>query len=320
MNDDFVICVRDVKSGAFIPEPGSTKFLVVPPDKLPSPTQKMKQGDWVEAVIEEATVVPATDATPATGDLLVFIHGYNNGQDAIMERHRLLRADLERIGFKGAVASYDWPSAESALNYLEDRSDAKQTALRLVDDCIALFASIQRPDCRINVHLLAHSTGAYVIREAFDDADDRPAVAQRNWMVSQIALIGGDISSGSMSEGNATTESLMRHCVRLTNYSNPYDSVLKLSNVKRLGAAPRVGRVGLPDDAPQKCVDVDCGPYFHALKEGRAKFVGTFCHSWHIGDPVFAQDLLDTMRGDLDRNVIPTRATEAGKLTLTKPS
>jgi len=25
MNDDFVICVRDVKSGAFISEPGSTK-------------------------------------------------------------------------------------------------------------------------------------------------------------------------------------------------------------------------------------------------------------------------------------------------------
>jgi len=143
-----------------------------------------------------------------------------------------------------------------------------------VDDCIALFSSIQRPDCRINVHLLAHSTGAYVVREAFDDADDRPAVAQRNWMVSQIALIGGDVSSQSMSEGNATTESLMRHCVRLTNYSNPYDSVLKLSNVKRLGAAPRVGRVGLPEAAGE-VRGRRVRRVFPDPQGGRAKFVGT---------------------------------------------
>jgi len=55
----------------------------------------------VEAVIEEATVVPATDAAPASGDLLVFVHGYNNGQDAVMERHRLLRADRRGSASKG---------------------------------------------------------------------------------------------------------------------------------------------------------------------------------------------------------------------------
>lgn len=38
-----------------------------------------------------------------------------------------------------------------------------------------------------------------------------------------------------MSPGDSSTESLIRHCVRITNYSNLYDSVLKLSNAKRLG-------------------------------------------------------------------------------------
>jgi pimeloyl-ACP methyl ester carboxylesterase len=319
MDGDFVICARSVRGGRFTSEPGSTQFLRVPPKDLPSPDQKVKPGDWIKAVIDEATLTPAADGDPARGDLLVFIHGYNNTQDVVMERHRMLREGLERLGFQGAVATFDWPSADSALNYLEDRSDAKATALRLVDDCIARFAAAQQPDCRINVHLLAHSTGAYVVREAFDDADDRPGIAARNWMVSQIAFIGGDVSSGSMSEGNAATESLMRHCIRLTNYSNPFDSVLKLSNVKRLGAAPRVGRVGLPGDAPPQCVDVDCGPYFSTLDEKKADFVGTFCHSWHIGDPLFTQDLLSTLQGDLDRNVIPTRKREDGKLTLSKP-
>ena len=39
----------------------------------------------------------------------------------------------------------------------------------------------------------------------------------------------------------------------------------KLSNVKRVGVAPRAGRVsrvGLPDNAPAKAVGVDCGAHF----------------------------------------------------------
>ena len=143
------------------------------------------------------------------------------------------------------------------LNYLEDRHDAKQTALQLVTDGITLFAEEQGTDCTINVHLLGHSTGAYVIREAFDDADDA-SLANNSWLVSQIALIGGDVSSASLSDTTASAESLYRHCTRLTNYSNRHDAVLKLSNAKRVGMAPRVGRVGLPTDAPSKAVDIDC--------------------------------------------------------------
>src|SRR5262249_8329749 len=70
-------------------------------------------------------------------------------------------------------------------------------------------------------------------------ADDRPGVAQNNWTVSQLAFISGDVSSASMSADNPTTESLFRHCVRMTNYTNHFDSVLKISNAKRVGLAPR---------------------------------------------------------------------------------
>ncbi len=45
----------------------------------------------------------------------------------------------------------------------------------------------------INVLLLAHSTGAYVVREAFDDADDRRRIAAINGTVSQLVLIAGDV-------------------------------------------------------------------------------------------------------------------------------
>ena len=318
---DYVITVRNVEGKNFGTEPGSANFLKVPINLLPKPTHAIAADDWIREVLREA--VHSTDSATGKnrGDILVFIHGYNNGQDIIMKRHRQLSSDLNDQGYKGTVVSFDWPSAEMALNYWEDRSDAKQTAISLVTDCIVRFARLQNNDCLVNVHLLAHSTGAYVVREAFDDADDRNAIANSNWMVSQIMLIGGDISSDCMSDDDPGSDSLYRHCVRLTNYWNSYDSVLKLSNAKRMGMAPRVGRVGLPDNSPKMAVDVDCSAYFDTLDEDKYpyEFYGTFCHSWHIGNPVFTKDVIATIQGDMDRNKLPTRRTnENGELVLSE--
>lgn len=317
---DLVISVRRVvrRKGVeqFEPEPGEARFLKVPANQLPKPSHKMPRGQWVDRVMAEAHSGVNDHTGKECGDIVVFIHGYNNDNKAIMWRHRRLQQDLREQGFVGAVVSFDWPSDDRGINYLEDRSDAKKTALHLVNDCIRLFAATQFRGCEINVHLVAHSTGAYVIREAFDDADDRANIASVNWTVSQICLLGADVSSKSMHSGDSKSSSIYRHCVRLTNYQNPYDSVLKLSNIKRVGVAPRVGRVGMPDDIPHNAVNVNCGDYFSTKKEAQSDFIGSFDHSWHIGDPRFAEDLYHTIQGDIDRQFIPTRSVEGGVLKL----
>lgn len=317
---EFVISVRNTKKGEFGTEPGPTKFLVVPANQKDTKLeQQMARGKWVDAVLQEAKTGESTVTGKPLGDILVFIHGYNNAPPSVLKRHRLLKKDMKAQGYKGTVVSFDWPSASMAINYLEDRSDAKKTAIKLVDDCIALFSAVQSRGCEINVHLLAHSTGAFVIREAFDDADDRIKISSSNWSVSQIAFIGADVSSKSMSTSDSKSDSVYRHCVRLTNYSNPYDSVLKLSNIKRIGVSPRVGRVGLPNDIPTKAVNVDCGSHFNTLIKSEAEYDGSFSHSWHIGDDKFAKDLFFTIQGDIDRNRIPTREIDSsGRLCLKK--
>jgi len=81
--------------------------------------------------------------------------------------------------------------------------------------------------------------------------------------------------------------------------------------VKRIGLAPRVGRVGLPLDAPQKAVNVDCSYYFwskYEKSQGAEDFLLT-SHSWYFSDEVFHKDLAITLRGTIDRHVIPTRST-----------
>jgi esterase/lipase superfamily enzyme len=314
--NDFVLCARNVSGGAFGNENGASKFLLVPDGQQPNPTQNVKRTVWAKEVIKEAQSIKP-DESGAVGHILIFIHGYNNSQATVMERHRKLKKDLRNIGYNGTVVSFDWPSADSGLNYLEDRVDAKQAALQLVSDGIALFLQFLQPDCRIGIHLLAHSMGALVVREAFDDADDRQAMANMNWKINQLLLIAADISSGSLSADNSTTDSLYRHSVRVTNYFNLHDSVLVLSNVKRVGIAPRAGRVGLPANRPAHAVEVNCSDYWKTIPDTQA-VIGNRTHSWHIGDPVFTQDILETMWG-VARDEVSTREGEGSSLTLVQP-
>jgi hypothetical protein len=314
---DYLLSVRRVRKQEFSAEPGRTRFLRIPGNRLARPAYAIKEADWVDAVMAEGRTHTNHSTGHDCGDVAVLVHGYNNDAKSIMWRHRRMKTDLEDAGFKGVLVSFDWPSDDRALNYLEDRSDAKITALRLVDDCISLLASAQFRGCEFNVHVIAHSTGAYVVREAFDDADDRPAIAASNWNVSQICFAGADVSSRSLSENDSKSSSLYRHCTRLTNYQNPYDSVLKLSNVKRVGVAPRAGRIGLPIGHADKAVNVNCGTYFAGKDRRKATFIGAFDHSWYFGDKAFARDLAATLNGDVDRYFIAGRQRdERGALHL----
>lgn len=301
---DFIISVRAVRRGAFASEPGPTRFLRVPGSAAPLPEHRIARKAWIDEVLDRAHQPPDPVTGKGCGDIAVFVHGYNTSPAELIERHRRFAADLRQAGFAGLVVSFDWPSDDLAINYLEDRSDAKLTALKLVDDCISTLAAVQYRGCEINVHVIAHSMGCFVLREAFDDADDRPAIAASNWTVSQVCFIAADVSRASMSGDDARSRSLYRHCTRLTNYQNPYDAVLKLSDVKRAGVAPRAGRRGLPPDHPPNAVNVDCGAYFARTHAA----AGDGGHSWYFMDPVFLADLAATLQGDLDREVVAARS------------
>lgn len=315
MKNRYIMCSRAIKGKKFTSEPGRTIFLKVPMGTDPSPEHEIPSNSWFNEVQKAAIWgKDIRDESQNRGDILFFVHGYNNDQNTdVMNRHDQLSEDLKEVGFKGIVVSYDWPSNNKAIAYLEDRHDAKKTAMQLVTDAISVLAERQMPNCSINVHLMGHSTGALVIREAFDDADDAK-LANNSWMVSQLILIAGDISSSSMENFNPTSESIYRHCLRLTNYSNLYDSVLKLSNAKRIGLAARVGRIGLPENIPNNAVNVDCSEYYNLLennedmlKKEQKKIIGSLSHSWFIGNRKFTKDLFETLIGDLDRAVIAER-------------
>lgn len=87
--------------------------------------------------------------------------------------------------------------------------------------------------------------------------------------------------------------------------NNPYDSVLTHSTVKRIGVAPRAGRVGLPDSAPAKAFGDDCGARFLKLHPTTKPVFDRISHGWYFDDPVFLKDLTFTLVETLTE--IPSR-------------
>lgn len=319
----FLICVRDLaENNEFIAEPGETHFLRVPmSDTTFNGTHSIAKKRWSKMVIAAADGVE-DEITGTTGEILLFVHGYNNDHASILWRTRALQESLSAQGWKGLVVGLDWPSDNSTLNYLEDRSDAAKVAYRIVDEALGILIDAQFPEdeatpsCTINVHLLGHSTGAYVIMEAFTQAQKRGDMFRKPWRIAQVVFIGADVASESLSFASDWSNPMYQRIFRLTNYSNRFDKVLGVSNMKRLGTSPRAGRVGLPLNADPKSVNVDCSSYFSTKDPSTSTFVGTFNHSWHIGDPTFALDLAMTLEGEIDRYVIPTRVLDGGTLHL----
>ena len=310
---DYLFVARGKRGDGFSNEPSASHFLSVP-ETAPAPeyAHKVRKSDWTKAVLEEAK--GGTPNPNTSGDIVFFVHGFNNSQKVVLERHRKIKAGLAANGFDGALVSFDWPSADSALNYLEDRVDAKLSAFRLVQDGVATFAALQEPDCRIDLHVLAHSMGCYVVREAFDDADDRARIAGKSWSVGQIMFMAADVSVDSLAAGNPKSSSLYRHCARLTNYYNPRDDVLSVSAVKRVGVAPRAGRNGMGAPHHDKAANVYCGARFRAQPNQESVTAG---HSWYFDDPIVMQDIFHTISGRFDRAEFPTRVhTDQGNLGL----
>jgi len=318
---DYQITARRIQQNAFDAEPGPIRYLKIPANvTIPTPAHQVAGKGGVRRWLKEVQDLADGDCNPnsisPTGDVLIFIHGYNNDLEIVLKRQRQLARDLKAEGWRGVVIGFDWPSDNNTLNYLEDRWDAAEVAIALVSKGVKLLARGQQDGCETNIHLIGHSTGAYVIMEAFAQAEKDGELYKSSWRVGQVAFVGADVSSAGFSKDDDWSTPMFRRIMRLTNYSNPFDSVLAVSNAKRLGISPRAGRIGLPEDAKSKAVNVGCGAYFQTLDPAHSTYFGTFNHSWHIGDRVFTRDLAMTLEGAIDRQAIPTRNFDGRTLEL----
>jgi esterase/lipase superfamily enzyme len=307
----YYISVRSVEGDKFANQQrlGGTRYLAVPEGQIPTLDHQIDKAQWSKTILESFTIV----GEHPVGDILFVVHGLNNSIEEIDARHKLIQAGLAENNFPCEVISFDWPAGTFSVANLLDRDHPKTTAFRLVKGAIGLFVNKRNLRCGVRVHVLGHSGGVLVLREAFSHADDSQFAATA-WTVGQLVLIAGDVSANSLSANDPRSEGAFRHSYRITNYSNGYDEVLQISNANRLGLEPRVGRVGLPADGAGKAVNVDCSPHFRSSYgegDGTSEFMER-SHAWHFADATFQKDLAITLRGGIDRQLIPTRSLSNG--------
>lgn len=324
----FVLCARKSLKNEFQGELGPTKYLMIPEDvETPTPEHGISSPtQWMKEVVGKAN--PGGQPGEKALDIVVFVHGYNTDPKEALKRQRVLEAEMNTRGFPCLVIGFDWPTSGNAISYAYDRFLATETASELVKRAIIPFTKFTEVGCVINVHVLAHSMGAYVVRESFRTMDNwRSSEIANDWRVGQVVLFGADLSSSCFASDNPDMKSVFAHCGRLTNYYSGYDAALAVSNVKNIDISSRVGRVGMPVNTPcpPKAVDVDCGPAYQLATEEvletsmEGVIDGMVSHSWYLVHEQWLNDLAMTLKGDVDRNAFPTRkikSTEANDFVL----
>jgi pimeloyl-ACP methyl ester carboxylesterase len=268
---------------------------------------------WAEQLI--GVFPPVANGPPGVparaGDILFLVHGFNVSHQAAREFHLKCVAQLAAAGWVGQVVSYDWPSDGLVFAYLPDRSNAREAASALVTSAISLLEDTQQDGCTINVHVLAHSMGCFVTQQAFTwSYQDVPP----DWKVGQLMLAAADVDQTVFSASNTSAAAFVQHAGRLTAYCNSYDKALLVSNAKRLDLAPRMGRVGLPDDAPSMMCEVDCSDLFEKAYPGFGNDISpATTHCFYFDQPEFWRDVVLTLAGGIDRGVFPTRTADPNR-------
>jgi pimeloyl-ACP methyl ester carboxylesterase len=262
---------------------------------------------WLKQLIAEFPPTgPMQNGVPQrAGDILFLVHGFNVSHQDARIFHLKCVAALAVAGWRGKLISYDWPSDGLVFAYLPDRSNARTAASGLVTSAIALLEGAQWDGCTISVHVLAHSMGGFVVQQAFTwSYQDVPP----DWSVGQLMFAAADVDQSVFSAGNFSAVMFGQHSGRLTAYCNRYDKALLVSNAKRLDLAPRMGRVGLPDDAPALMCEVDCSELFEkAYPSLAADLSPSTTHSFYFDRSEFWRDVVLTLAGGTDRRMFPTR-------------
>jgi esterase/lipase superfamily enzyme len=251
----------------------------------------------------------------ASRDVVIFVHGFNTDQSEMLARMAKIEAGLKGQGYPGAVIGFDWPSDGAVLAYGRDRADAKRVARYLVLDGIALLLAV-RP--RLNLHLLAHSMGAYVILRGFSDIGDNVAGAG-TWKLGQAVWCSADVYRDWMADGAWGRLVMDRRVTRLTNFYSRADEVLNLSGTFLNFGRRRAGRDGLPNAIPSSLVDV----YSTAQYQDKVDLTGVsdfeqtlLSHAWWFDDEGFYRDVALTLAGRVASNMPTRRPTTIADMAL----
>jgi len=247
----------------------------------------------------------------AQKDALVFIHGFNVGFGEAIEAGAKLAREIRVDAVAGAsgemlnIVVFSWPSEGQKvpyMSYYSDREDARASGPALARAFLKLTEFLHQLDreryCLRSVHLMAHSMGAYVLRQGLQALiAKQPDSLVR--VFDQILLASPDEDDDTF-EHDTKLKLLPRLAKRVTVYFNPKDRALWISDKTKTNP-DRLGADGarLVDLLPKKVVMVDCRRVA-GVADPKVE------HSYYIRSPAMSADIAKTLAG-LDTDEIGNR-------------
>ena len=244
-------------------------------------------------------------------DTLVFIHGFNVGFPEAIEAGAKLAREIRIDAAAGApgerlnVVVFSWPSDGEKvpfMSYYSDREDARASGPALARAFLKLTEFLRQLDrdayCLRSVHLMAHSMGAYVLRQGLQAV----IAKQPDGLVrvfDQILLCSPDEDDDTF-EHDTKLKLLPRLAKRVTVYFNPQDKALWISD-KTKANPDRLGADGarLVDLLPKKVAMVDCRRVA-GVADPKIE------HSYYVSSLAMTDDIAKVLAG-LDADEMPNR-------------
>ncbi|MEE6138419.1 alpha/beta fold hydrolase [Mycobacterium sp. 050128] len=268
VTNNYLISLRnDVGGGKPGTDIGDTKYIDLAPDKSAYNLKNdaIHPDQWLHRL-------RATNE-----NVLVFVHGFDVDADTALERHKSIK---DYLPSDVSLVSFDWPAANSKVipkeKYMTDRAKATQIASpsrpRLLDECLQLL--LYHFDAK-NIHLFAHSMGAYVTQATFQAAS-----AVR---IGRVLMAAADDDQRNYLDGSQTLRNFLSKCDDLTAYWSTFDQALPFS--AEWNTYIPLGLIGYPDaDTPTKH-NLQCSHYYYVYaKPDRPSDIpeSEWSHVWYI--------------------------------------
>lgn len=255
------------------------------------------------AILARHAVDAAGDDPAHLPTLVLYIHGFNNTPDSALGAMTQVADGLRKNGVVPVMACFDWASNHEIWEYLTDQGDALRSVPAIIQLIQFLYQWRDPKGCRVNINLVVHSMGAYVLEQGLKVFARSLGNPENHPYLNEVLLVASDIDSDALSQGGDGTgiTSLAR---RVTVYFSRWDNTLGLSALLKHHGNARLGRNGPSNLAalPSNVVAVDCTDVIQPLAKpgdiiGRCIDTLAAVHSSYWANERWRLDAAQTLMG-----------------------
>ena len=264
------------------------KYERVELNKIPLPNEPLQVRDTVVHFQNNAWVqaVKARMNRTQSQTVTIFVHGYNTD---FIENTLLAGEIYHYMGRKGVMMSFEWPSADKLLGYVQDKTSASFSTRQFR----GLISNIAK-ECDVDtITIIAHSAGAPIVVNALREIRlleyDTPGnEVQDRYRVGRVVLAAPDMDV--MEFTNAIHDRFYELTTGVAVYGSLKDRALKAS--ERLSGSSRLGHaVGELDDWDREVYRKV--PKIEMIDASKAeqRFRSFIGHSYFHRDPWVSSDI-----------------------------